>query len=102
MKVVLKSSKRSVLSTIPRFYDPLGLICPVITKAKILMQEIWGEKLDWDESLPSALYSACLNLSADICLTQKLQFPRLALVPNSVVDTMDSVMPALTHMEDVN
>jgi len=66
------------------------------------MQEIWGEKLDWDESLPSALYSACLNLSADICLTQKLQFPRLALVPNSVVDTMDSVMPALTHMEDVN
>lgn len=40
MKAVLKPSKRSVLSTIARFYGPLSLICHVITKAIILLQEI--------------------------------------------------------------
>ncbi|XP_043064525.1 uncharacterized protein LOC122320482 [Drosophila ficusphila] len=38
-----KPNKRSVLSTISRFYDPLGLISPVITKAKIFLQELWKE-----------------------------------------------------------
>jgi len=64
MKAVLKSSKRSGMCALARFYD-LGLICPVITKAKILLQQIWREKLDWDESLTSALNSDRLKLSDD-------------------------------------
>lgn len=51
-------SKRTVLSSIARFYDPLGLIGPIITKAKIFMQMLWKSKLDWDESLPQELHSS--------------------------------------------
>ncbi|XP_043065437.1 uncharacterized protein LOC122320892, partial [Drosophila ficusphila] len=86
MQRILKPSKRSVLSTIARFYDPLGLICPVITKAKIFLQQLWKEKLDWDESLPSALNSSWLKLTADIACTQQMKFPRLAVQPAGIIE----------------
>ncbi|GFW83617.1 transposable element Tcb2 transposase [Trichonephila clavipes] len=44
-------SKRDVLSEIARLYDPLGLIGPIVTKAKIFIQEVWKIKLDWSEQL---------------------------------------------------
>ncbi|KAL7725330.1 hypothetical protein ACLKA6_013508 [Drosophila palustris] len=81
-----KPSKRTALSTIARFYDPLGLICPAITKAKIFLQQLWREKLDWDESLPSSLNSSWLTLSADLGRTQQLRFPRRAHLPKSAVE----------------
>ena len=45
-------TKRNVLSQIARIYDPLRLLSPVISKAKIFMQELWLLKLDWNEKLP--------------------------------------------------
>ncbi|GFQ93144.1 uncharacterized protein TNCT_270951 [Trichonephila clavata] len=50
-------TKKSVISTIARIFDPLGLIGPVITKAKILLQSLWQLKLDWNDPLPSNLVS---------------------------------------------
>lgn len=35
------TSKRIMLSQIAKLYDPMGLIAPVITFAKIKMQELW-------------------------------------------------------------
>jgi len=35
------TTKRKMLSEISKLFDPLGLICPIITVAKILMQELW-------------------------------------------------------------
>lgn len=45
-------SKRYVLSTIARLFDPLGLLGPIITKAKIFLQRLWQLKLNWDDELP--------------------------------------------------
>ncbi|GFW55351.1 uncharacterized protein TNCV_117351 [Trichonephila clavipes] len=50
-------TKKSVISTIARIFDPLGLIGPVITRAKILLQSLWQLKLDWNDPLPSNLVS---------------------------------------------
>ncbi|GFY62721.1 uncharacterized protein TNIN_151491 [Trichonephila inaurata madagascariensis] len=44
-------TKRDVLSIIARPYDPLGLIGPVISKAKIFQQKLWLRKLNWEEFL---------------------------------------------------
>ncbi|GBM67326.1 hypothetical protein AVEN_72458-1 [Araneus ventricosus] len=49
-----KITKRSVLSTTARIFDPLGLISPV---AKLVIQELWRLKLDWNDSLPMQLES---------------------------------------------
>lgn len=50
-------TKRSISSVIATIYDPLGLLAPVIVRAKILLQRVWSLKVDWNESLPSNLHS---------------------------------------------
>ncbi len=42
-------TKREILKESSKIFDPLGLISPVSVKAKILMQEVWQQNLDWDE-----------------------------------------------------
>ncbi|GFV82383.1 integrase catalytic domain-containing protein [Trichonephila clavipes] len=54
-------SKRDVLSEISRLYDPLGLIGPIVTKAKIFIQELWKIKLDWSEQLPPDAMEEWMN-----------------------------------------
>ena len=45
-------TKRSVLSRISRTFDPLGWASPVTISLKILMQDMWILKIDWDTPLP--------------------------------------------------
>ncbi|XP_043487121.1 uncharacterized protein LOC122514393 [Polistes fuscatus] len=61
-------TKRSVLSNIARLFDPLGWLSPVTVVAKILMQDMWLLKCDWDAPLPSEIrerwYRYCQGLVA--------------------------------------
>jgi len=43
-------SKREMLSEISKLFDPLGFLGPILTLAKILMQDTWKEDIDWDEA----------------------------------------------------
>ncbi|GBM05052.1 hypothetical protein AVEN_60237-1 [Araneus ventricosus] len=47
-----QNTKRAVLSNIAKIFDPLGLLGPVITVAKIFLQRLWKLKIDWNVSLP--------------------------------------------------
>jgi len=47
--------KRSILSRITLIFNPLGLIGPITVTAKIIIQDLWRLKLDWDESIPLEL-----------------------------------------------
>jgi len=42
----------SILSFITKLYDPLGCAAPVVIAAKILLQELWLLKNDWDAPIP--------------------------------------------------
>ena len=44
-------TKRTVLSTTAKFYDPLGLISPVVLMFKLLFQQLCKSDLSWDEIL---------------------------------------------------
>ena len=46
---LLKPTKRNVLKILSSFYDPMGLIKPIIIGLKTLMQNICKGKLDWDD-----------------------------------------------------
>ncbi|XP_067647299.1 uncharacterized protein Indy isoform X1 [Eurosta solidaginis] len=81
-----RNCKRSVLSTIARFYDPLGLIGPIISRAKIFLQHLWRERLNWDERLPSSLDSSWNSLYEDLVSIPKLCFPRLSIFTKRVVE----------------
>lgn len=47
----LKFTKRCVMKTIERIYDPLGSISVSAVRAEMLLQDIWEKKLDWDDAL---------------------------------------------------
>ena len=46
------TSKRQLLQTTARFYDPLGLYSPVSIVGKMLLQDTWCRELAWNELLP--------------------------------------------------
>ncbi|XP_067142348.1 uncharacterized protein [Centruroides vittatus] len=51
----INSTKRTILSDIARIFDPLGLLAPVTIRAKLMLQELWQLKSDWDDHLPRDL-----------------------------------------------
>ena len=48
-------TKRSVLSIAAKVFDPLGLLEPFTVKAKMMLQELWKQKVSWDSQLPGEL-----------------------------------------------
>lgn len=48
-------TKRAILSTIARIFDPIGLLAPVLFYAKHIMHQIWEAELAWDDPLPPNL-----------------------------------------------
>ncbi|XP_039308423.1 uncharacterized protein LOC120356777 [Solenopsis invicta] len=44
-------TKRIVLSQTTRLFDPMGWLSPVIIAAKILIQTLWLQQLEWDQPL---------------------------------------------------
>ena len=47
------STLRTVLSTVARVFDPLGILAPLVIKLKILLQNLWKSGISWDETMPS-------------------------------------------------
>lgn len=52
-----RATKRNVLQTMARIYDPLGMLGPFTVRIKILLQRIWKERINWDLSLSGYLLS---------------------------------------------
>lgn len=78
-KISAHITKRIVLSTIAKFYDPLGLIGPVIVRAKIFLQRLWKQSIDWDEPLSDELKSSWYDLCDEFRLIENCKFPRNVL-----------------------
>ncbi|XP_054745961.1 uncharacterized protein LOC129250357 [Anastrepha obliqua] len=81
-----KITKRSALSIIARLYDPLGLVGPFVLKAKIFLQRLWMEKLDWDESLPMSHETSWENLCSQFNDVKHLTFPRFIAKRNASLE----------------
>ncbi|GFW97504.1 integrase catalytic domain-containing protein [Trichonephila clavipes] len=77
-------SKRDVLSEIARLYDPLGLIGPIVTKAKIFIQELWKIKLDWSEQLPPDAMEEWMNFYQKLAKVNNFKISRCILLPATI------------------
>ncbi|XP_018406689.1 PREDICTED: uncharacterized protein LOC108782813, partial [Cyphomyrmex costatus] len=69
-------TKRSVLSEIAQLYDPLGLIAPVVVRAKIFIQELWLAKVDWDTPLSLELQHRWIKYKQQLPELVSLNIPR--------------------------
>ncbi|XP_040173686.1 uncharacterized protein LOC120906238 [Anopheles arabiensis] len=74
-------TKRSILSNVARMFDPLGLISPIVIRAKMMMQELWLQKAGWDEYVPDTICKKWKTIQEDWQLISKFKVSRYALLP---------------------
>ena len=48
-------TKRALVSDIAKTFDVLGWFSPAIIKAKVLLQQLWENKIDWDQHVPTEI-----------------------------------------------
>ncbi|XP_052746144.1 uncharacterized protein LOC128199674 [Bicyclus anynana] len=72
-----KCTKRTILSFVARLFDVLGLVSPVILYAKLLIKELWINKVDWDDTPCENVTRKYLALTKEFSLlSDSLQIPR--------------------------
>lgn len=72
----IPKTKRGVLSTIAGLFDPIGILGLKILWAKCLMQQLWQEKLNWDEVLPTHISSLWDQFGSELPLLRDVSLPR--------------------------
>ena len=82
------STKREVLRTSSKIYDPIGFLNPVLVNAKVLMQEIWKRELQWDKLLPPDIQENWERIAKELTPTTGTQLPR---------QTNSLTMPSYTY-----
>ncbi len=80
-------TKRNILGTLAKIYDPLGLSSPVTLAGKTLYREACDLKNSWDEPLPETLQAKwkCWERS----LPQKVQIPRSVTAHQEDIKAID-------------
>ncbi|XP_047504174.1 uncharacterized protein LOC125049113 [Pieris napi] len=81
-------TKRNILSDIQKLFDPLGWIAPSIVQAKILIQKLWLEKVDWDEDLNIFLKEEWLKIRRDLMNVNNISIDRWLSTSCSNMDTI--------------
>ncbi|GBN95271.1 hypothetical protein AVEN_24285-1, partial [Araneus ventricosus] len=99
-------TKRDVMSTIARLFDPLGLLGPVICKAKIFLRRLWLEKVNWDDPLPEQFASDWDRFVCNLKEIEKIKIHRyiLNLQPERIVllgfsDTSTHAYGAVVYLQ---
>lgn len=84
MEPLTRMTKRNIVSEISRLFDPLGLVGPVIVKAKIFIQQLWKLKVSWDESLPIEYHTAWERYRKELLNIGELNIPRRVILSSAV------------------
>ena len=69
-------TKREVLRTIARIFDPLGLVTPVTYYGKMFLQDLWKEGLSWDQPLPQKFLDRWDEVVQKLNTLSTLKIPR--------------------------
>ena len=70
------NSKRGILAQTARVFDPLSLCLPVTIRGKMLLRDLWSQKLDWDDIVSKEFQNLWSALSCDLAKLDSLQFCR--------------------------
>lgn len=83
---VPETTKRTILQQTSRVYDPLGMLTPVTVRAKIIIQDLWKKKLDWDTPLPPEVRDQWMNIAQDLNIAMTCTFPRQYFPEQQIAD----------------
>ena len=72
----LRVTKRTVLSTFSKFFDPSGWAAPFVVTVKTLFQELWELDLPWDMPVPPDIEARFRRWLSDIEIIKNWSIPR--------------------------
>lgn len=80
-------TKRSVLKVLASVFDPLGLFAPITLSGKLLLQQLWSRKVEWDDVIEDIdTKSKWNNISSDLSSISEFALKRcIAINDNSQV-----------------
>ncbi|GFT45532.1 DUF1758 domain-containing protein [Trichonephila clavipes] len=83
-----KEFQDAPVKTLGMLWDP-KLDCltykrPIVTKAKIFIQELWKIKLDWSEQLPPDAMEEWMNFYQKLAKVNNFKIPRCILLPSTI------------------
>ncbi|UYV69496.1 hypothetical protein LAZ67_6003799 [Cordylochernes scorpioides] len=75
--VIINSlSKRDLLSHTQQIFDPIEFLAPVLLPVKLLIQQAWTVKTDWDEPLPSTIQENFMKWYSELDTLADIKIPR--------------------------
>ncbi|XP_065219651.1 uncharacterized protein LOC135845113 [Planococcus citri] len=69
-------TKRVMLPIISKTFDILGILTPVMIRAKLLLQDLWKEGRLWDEEISVELKEEFAQFLSDLLLLRSYSIPR--------------------------
>lgn len=75
-------TKRMILSSAHKLFDPLGVASPVSMCPKLLLKELWELKVGWDEEVPEHVRTKFLKWSHELKYLDEIRLPRWILIPH--------------------
>lgn len=69
-------TKRNILSAVARLWDVVGLVAPTVLYAKLLIQELWLIKCDWDAIPPQHIVQLWQEFCAELPKLNEIRIPR--------------------------
>ncbi|GBN22525.1 hypothetical protein AVEN_257255-1 [Araneus ventricosus] len=84
----LKCTKRHILKTVAKIFDPVGFISPFVIRVKCLLQQLWELGLDFDDAVPQRVRQNWLEWCAEVETLKSFSLKR-TLFSNYDVDEME-------------
>ncbi|XP_076285566.1 uncharacterized protein LOC143211619 [Lasioglossum baleicum] len=69
-------TKRSILSEVSKLFDPIGWLAPVLVRAKLLLQTLWRQGVDWDVAVSATLSQSWSTFKGQLVELEELRIPR--------------------------
>ena len=69
-------SKRVILSASHKIFDPLGFVCPILLRPKLLLQTVWVRRMGWDEEVSQDIEKPFIQCFQELPMLAGLDIPR--------------------------
>ena len=90
-------TKRALVSDIAKTYDILGWFSPAIIKVKILLQQLWEQKVGWDDPVSQSILDVWLQWRSELHFLTHKHIPRCYIDKKSRITSMQLQLHFLTH-----
>ena len=76
LAVQLPATKQNILKITGMFYEPLGLVSPVVLQSKLIYQSLCKDKINWNTIVPESLTNVWNKFVEELCHLEKIFISR--------------------------